>query len=284
MKTLIFKTFLVLFVLFVSNAYADSQVQFRLVQKFMIVVTVTINDAERFDFFLDTGTNSTVITPEVAQKLNLRPRDRMEIITVTGKQIVPRAFLPTVALGAEKAENVEVLIADLSVIRAIDKNICGVLGQNFLAQYNYLLDYDKRRIVFDENGELESRLRGTQIPIETSENRLLITVFVRQNSLRLVLDSAAAHLILFDDATRRLDIEYISFTEVSTGTGKTAAKTARLNSLRIGKEIFYDLPAIIMSEKNKYRAENGLMPLNLFRLIYFNHTKGFMIFNPKLSK
>ena len=99
----------------------------------MIVVTVTINDAERFDFFLDTGTNSTVITPEVAQKLNLRPRDRMEIITVTGKQIVPRAFLPTVALGAEKAENVEVLIADLSVIRANEEMCLEALAAAYCA-------------------------------------------------------------------------------------------------------------------------------------------------------
>ncbi len=127
MKTLIYKTILVLFVLFILNVRAESQIEFRLVQKFMIVVSVEINDAERYDFLLDTGTNSSIITPEIAQKFKLRPQDRIELMTVAGKQIVPRAFLETAALGAAKAKEVEVLIADLPALRAIDKNIVGVL-------------------------------------------------------------------------------------------------------------------------------------------------------------
>jgi predicted aspartyl protease len=282
MKTLIFKTFFGLFVLFFLNARADSQVEFRLVQKFMIVVSVKVNDTEKLDFLLDTGTNSTVVTPEVARKLNLRPRDRIEMITVAGKQIVPRSFLQSVALGSNSAKDIEVLIADLPAIRAIDKNICGVLGQNFLAQFNYLLDYERRRIVFDENGELESRLRGKQVLIENEENRLLITVSVKQNSWRLVLDSAASNLILFGDAG--VEKSETSLVKISTNAGDGAAKITQINSLRIGDGTFYDLPAIIISDKNEYRTEDGLMPLNLFRSIYFNHTKGFVIFNPKLSK
>lgn len=76
MKTLVCKTIFVLFLLFVPNARADSQVEFRLARKFMIVVSVTVNDKEKLDFLLDTGTNSTVVAPDIAEKLNLRPRDR----------------------------------------------------------------------------------------------------------------------------------------------------------------------------------------------------------------
>ena len=284
MKTLIFKTFFVLFVLFVSNICAASQVEFRLVQKFMIVVSVTVNDTEKLDFLLDTGTNSTIIAPEAAQKLNLHPRDRIEMITATGKQIVPRSFLQTVALGSISAKETEVLIADLPQLRAIDKKICGILGQNFLAQFNYLIDFKNKRIVFDAGGELENNLRGKKVPLENEENRLFVTVSVKQNSLRLLLDSAASNLILFQDSTNSLNIERNSFAEVSTNTGNSSAKTAQINLLRIGDETFYDLPAVIMSEKNENRTEDGLLPLSLFRSVYFNHTKSFVIFNPKLSK
>ena len=286
MKTLIFKTFFVLFVLFAANARADSQVEFRLVQKFMIVVSVEINDAERFDFLLDTGTNSSIITPEIAQKFKLRPQDRIELMTVAGKQIVPRAFLETVALGAAKAKEVEVLIADLPALRAIDKNIVGVLGQNFLAQFDYLFDFEKRRIEFDAGGELENRLRGKPISFETRENKLLVIASVNQKKLRLALDSGASHIILFGNVTRQLEFaqNQFSLAEISTNTGNSAAKIVRLDSLLIGDKTFSDESAIIISEKDENRTEDGLLPLCLFRSIYFNHKTGFVIFNPKLSK
>jgi len=54
--------------------------------------------------------------------------------------------------------------------------------------------------------------------------------------------------------------------------------------LRIGDETFYDESAIIISEKDENRTENGLMPLHLFHTVYFNHKKSFVIFNPKLWK
>lgn len=286
MKTLVCKIIFVLLVLFILNVRAESQIEFRLVQKFMIVVSVTINDVERFDFLLDTGTNSTAVTPEVAQKLKLRPRDRIELITVAGKQIVPRAFLQTVALGSFAAQETEVLITDLPAIQAIDKNIRGVLGQNFLSQFNYLLDFEKRRIVFDADGELENRLRGKQISIETRESQLFVIASVKQKKLRLALDSGASNIILFGGITRQLEFaqNQFSLAEVSTNTGNGAAKTTRLDFLRIGDETFYDLPAILVADKDENRAEDGLLPLRLFRAVYFNHQKGFVILNPKLSK
>lgn len=282
MKTLIFKTFFMLFVLFISNARAASQIEFRLVQKFMIVVSVTVNDKEKLDFLLDTGTNSTIIKPEVVQKLDLRPQDRMEMITATGKQIVPRSFLQSLAFGANSAKDVGVLIMDLPAIHKIDKEICGILGQNFLAQFNYLLDFDKRRIVFDADGELENRLRGKQVLIEIEENRILIDVNIKQNIRRFLLDSGAANIILF--GSTGIEKSKTSFVKLSTNTGDGAAQNAWLDFLQIGDKTFYNLPAIIMSEKSESRTEVGLLPLCLFRSIYFNHKKGFVIFNPKISE
>lgn len=248
----------------------------------MIVVSVTVSETEKFDFLLDTGTNSTIITPEAAQKLNLRPQDRMEMITATGKQIVPRSFLQSLALGSKSAKDVEVLIMDLPVLDKIDKKICGILGQNFLAQFNYLLDFDKRQIVFDADGELENRLRGRQVSIEIEENRLLIAVNIQKNSRQFSLDAGAANLILFEGAG--IEKRATSFVKLLTNTGDGAAQNARFDFLQIGDKTFYDLPAIIMSEKNESRTEDGLLPLCLFRSIYFNHKKRFVSFNPKILK
>jgi len=47
MKTLVCKIISLLFVLFAANARAASHIEFRLAQKFMIVVFVTVNDTEK---------------------------------------------------------------------------------------------------------------------------------------------------------------------------------------------------------------------------------------------
>ncbi len=140
--------------------------------------------------------------------------------------------------------------------------------------------------MFDTGGELENRPCGKQILIETRESKLFIIVSVKQNKLRLVLDSGASNIILFGGVTRQLEFAQnkFSFAEVLTNTGNRSAKIARIDSLRIGGETFYDESAIIISEKDENRTEDGLMPFHLFHTVYFNHKKGFVIFNPKLSK
>jgi len=75
------------------------------------------------------------------------------------------------------------------------------MGQNFLWHFNYLLHFEKRRIVFDTDGEIENRLRDKQIPIETRESKLFVIVSVKQNKLRLVLNSGALNIILFGGVT-----------------------------------------------------------------------------------
>ncbi len=57
-----------------------------------------------------------------------------------------------------------------------------------------------------------------------------------------------------------------------------------IDSLRISDKTLWGESAIIISEKDENRTEDGLLPLCLFRSIYFNHKTGFIIFNPKLSK
>jgi len=61
-------------------------------------------------------------------------------------------------------------------------------------------------------------------------------------------------------------------------------KDSRTDFLRISDKTLGGESAIIISEKNENRTEDGLLPLCLFRSIYFDHKTGFIIFNPKLSK
>ena len=265
---------------------------FRLVRYHLIVVPVFVNGDGPFDFLLDTGTDSTLVTPEMAARLRLRPTKRVSLITVAGLQVVPLASLDSLTLGAKSLEHIECLIEELHELRRLGVPVCGVLGQNFLSRFNYLLDYRDRRLVFeDERDHLYSRATysGARHPVEQQQGLLTIRARVAatpDESVMLVLDSAATGVVLFDKHSREFAFaaEALSgdWLKASGSGGSRMARAVRLRLLRIGDERFFNLPAALM--KNgvgvEDRTEDGLLPTSLFRSIYFNHRENYVILNP----
>lgn len=258
----------------------DAPVKFRLAQDYLIIVPVQINDSETLEFLLDTGTNTSIIVPEVAARLNLRPVDRIEIVTVAGSVIAPRSFLPRLTLGGKSAANTEVLWSDLPELRRLDNRIGGVLGWNFLAQFNFTLDFRQRRINLadmDEN-QFEQTVR---VPFKKDEGRILLNLKINQTNLTFVFDSGAAGLILFASGGQKLagQIEPSEqITQVSTNAGKNRTRTGWLDKLQFGGKGIRRVPVALLNEVE--RTEDGLLPMRLFRSVYFNNQEGYMILNP----
>lgn len=259
----------------------DAPVKFRLVQDYLIIVPVQINDdSETFEFLLDTGTNTNIIIPEVAARLKLRPVDRIEIVTVAGAVIAPRSFLPRLTLGGKSAANTEILWSDLPELRRLDNRISGVLGQNFLAQFNFTLDFRERRINFAEM-DANQLARAVRVPFEKDEGRILLNLKLKQTTLKFVFDSGATDLILFASGCQKLagQIEPSEqITQVSTNAGKSQTRTGWLDKLHFGGKVIRRVPVALLNEAE--RTEDGLMPLRLFRSVYFNNQAGYMVLNP----
>lgn len=245
---------------------------------YLIIVPVRINDSETLEFLLDTGTNTSVIIPEVAARLKLRPVDRTEIVTVAGSIIAPRSFLPRLTLGGKSAENTEVLWSELPELRRFDNRISGVLGQNFLARFNFTLNYREQRINFADENQFEQAAR---VSFETDEGRILLNLKVKQTNLKFVFDSGAPDLILFAAGCRKLE-KQIQRSEqlmrVSTNAGKSLTRTGWLDKLQLGEKSFRRLPIVLLGEVE--RTEDGLLPPRLFRSVYFNNREGYVILNP----
>jgi len=229
---------------------------------------------------LDTGTNTSIIVPKVAARLNLRPVDRIEIVTIAGSVIVPRSFLPRLTLGEKSAANTEVLWSDLPELRRLDNRNSGVLGQNFLARFNFTLDFRQRRINFadmDEN-QFEQTVR---VPFEKDEGRILLNLKIKQTNLTFVFDSGAAGLILFASGCQKLagQIEPSEqITQVSTNAGESLTQTGWLDKLQFGGKRIRRVPVALLNKVEP--TEDGLLPMRLFRSVYFNNQEGYMILNP----
>jgi len=262
---------------------SETATKFRTVRDHLIIVPVLIQN-ELFEFLVDTGTNTSIITPETAARLNLHAVDRLEMITANGSVVIPRAFLTRLQLGGKTVERLEVLLSDLSELRCLDKRVSGILGQNFLSEFKYLVDYRNERLEFFDT--IPAQFRGQRLPLERDEGRLIVTTTGndKSRSLRLILDSAASDLIFFGSKQElQLESETASGSELITNTGTNTTHTGVLRQLKLANESLAHIPVAFLANQftESRQSVDGLLPSRLFRTIYFNNHEGYVLLNPK---
>jgi clan AA aspartic protease (TIGR02281 family) len=95
-----------------------------------------VNDLVTGRFLLDTGATSCVITPLMAGRLGLFPPTRhVEIDTAAGPVRAGVVRLESVTVGPHRADRVQALVLD-----AIEDDLDGVIGLNFLDHFVYAID------------------------------------------------------------------------------------------------------------------------------------------------
>src|ERR1700692_315832 len=181
-----------------AQSSATTSVRFRILQKTMVAVPVFINGRGPFEFLLDTGTETSLIDPALARDLALSATDHLTLYTPNGEKTLARAFLPTVTLGAVSGSNLEVLVDRPETFAALDPKLRGILGQNFLSQFNLPLDYKQHLLTVYAASSPEEAIAGTHIPFLLDHGRpLLIAKGSNGADLHLLLDSGSSSLWLF---------------------------------------------------------------------------------------
>src|SRR5882724_4104117 len=272
----------------VGSADAETAVSFKLVHRFAIIVQVKINDSGPYDFLLDTGTNTSMISRELAERHSLRVVDTACLHTIAGAQVVPRGYLDRITLGDRSAKDIEVLAANISGARLLDSNIVGILGANFLRQFNFTIDYDTRRIIFDDQTDNKTRIQDEHHAIENVDGIFIVKAGASscRETLRMVLDSGGQNVILFAATPQHLfgdgGQSEMSWTTVFTNTGSQKLFTGRIRLLRIGEAELANVTAMVTSidRQDGQQPIDGLLPTSLFHRVYFNYTEGYVVFDP----
>jgi predicted aspartyl protease len=274
---------------FCQGAFAQSEIRFRLVHDTIIVVSLMANETGPFDFVLDTGTDTTIVDPLLARQLSLAALDRIQLTTLGGSQTLTRSLLRVLAAGQARVGNLEVLVQDLGEVRQLDSRILGMVGQNFLSHFNYLLDYRKRSLRVELADEIRDDMKGDRISMEVTDNKMMVTSEAQslgRAKLRLLLDSGANSMVLIQKDSRALNLSgQANWVEV-TGTGQVGMQVGRVRSLMVGSQQFHDiavaLPPAVPSDAE--RVEDGLLPTAMFGALYVNNRESFVVFNPRMKK
>ena len=272
---------------FCQSIQAQTEMQFRLVRNTVIVVPMMAGGEGPFDFVLDTGADTTIVDPALADKLSLSSLTQIQQTTLAGNRASSVSRVAALGSGQVQVRNLPVLIQDLAEIRKLDSHVQGIAGQDFLSHFNYLLDYPKHTIRFELADEIRDAIEGERVPVEVVGNRMMVASEARsyhEAKLSLRLDSGANSVVVMRTASQALDLLTHQNGLASTSGGQVGMKVGRLDQLKVGSQRFQDISVAQSSLDSSDRYGDGLLPTALFHVLYVNNRESFVVFNPKPRK
>ncbi|MGA2352387.1 MAG: retropepsin-like aspartic protease, partial [Terracidiphilus sp.] len=123
-------------------------INFRLRDKYLIVVQTTVNGVGPFSFLLDTGATHTVIDPDLARQLQASVIGEASLTTVSDVRNDRLVRLKQVRVGDSEVSELGAIIDKLDDVKLKAPGIRGVLGEDFLSNFDFLIDYKARILRF----------------------------------------------------------------------------------------------------------------------------------------
>jgi predicted aspartyl protease len=269
---------------------ATTNLPVRTIGGYLMVVSVSINDRGPFDFLVDTGTNTTLIDPDLAKELGLTPKDNLQLASLASATNVPRYYFQTFRVGPASVSNQEALAVPLPQLAALDHNIRGVLGMNFLLHFSFRLNYDRHTLELYPSPEEANVPVGLRVPVEINESRLLIKVASSaspRGTWKLALDSGIAQFLVFQQRIVAPSGpgqcgQANCLMQVSTNLADHSASTVLLHDVSIAETRLPETQVVVLRNdlQKPSDPQDGLLPAAPFHSVFFDRTNATVIFSP----
>lgn len=238
-----------------------SQMPFNLYRGYLVVVDGRLGSLEHQNLLLDTGTSPSMIDQRVSTKLGLHGTEK-DIALFNTKVSGQTVTLSDIEIGPLHPRNVQVMVTDFSkVTDGLGTRIDAVIGLDVLGATSFTLDYQKHRIYFHATAERHV------VPFTAGPQFITVDLQAGGRDLHLLLDTGTPHLVLFEQALRRLD--YDPTTVSGTGqniSGNVAYNTVILEKTRLGREeMGPQRVSVVAGEETSRAGYDGLVGISLLR-------------------
>jgi len=125
-----------------------------------IIVQVSLNDDGPYDFLLDTGTQMTVVDRSLVAELGLPTSGNAIVAGMSFQGQIKFAQLQLLRLGNNTSTNHRVLVYDMHRVQRAKFALRGLLGQDFLSEFNVFIDNAHRVLCIDNTGAMEASVKG----------------------------------------------------------------------------------------------------------------------------
>jgi hypothetical protein len=123
------------------------------------------------------------------------------VLTSTRREWRPVVRLDLTTVGTARSENLLASVAPPQQLSVIARGVEGIIGQDFLFELNFTLDYRRRRLTWNDGGTFES---GARVPLVAREGRYLVQIDPDNagQPMLLVPDSGSNGIVIFSRAAR----------------------------------------------------------------------------------
>jgi hypothetical protein len=270
----------------------------RVVAGALLVIPVMINQTGPFDFMVDTGSQLNVIDPTLAAQLNLKSQGTVGLVATAAYSRASFGVLDSLQAGSRLVLKPLVVVHDLGSIQAVDPRIRGVLGENFIAHFDVLIDYGHRLLCLDEAKLLEKDLRGERIPLVLPKHperdlpfsqRLVVSVSLSDTGTRpilLQLDSGSDAPILYASrgGLEQPLLKQARLQGPKVYDARSAFAVLPPQDMRLGGHIVRKVPFVTPASGSQNipdREEDGILATVLFQRVFVSHSGRFVIFDLK---
>jgi hypothetical protein len=270
---------------------------FHLVHGYRIILPVVINHTGPYPFLLDTGTGSTIVDPLLATELHLKTQGPAEVDGVSFSTHDSFAYVDLLEAGSHSVAHDPVALHDLQPLQAADLHFRGIIGGDFLAHFDVLMDYAHSMLCLDNTKVMQAAVKGGHIalvtPPQTPDEVSLITLLMipvhlsgfRGRQLLLILDSGANAPLLFSHGAHLAP----GFFQAKPGHAFGAdgvkrefsilpPQSMQIGSLNIQK-VSFAVPAG-SAENAVTSREDGLLTTVLFRRVFISYADRFVVLDP----
>lgn len=269
---------------------------FRVVNRYQIVLPVFINHAGPYDFLLDTGTDTTIVGPSLAAELHLSTRGAAGVSGAGFHESASFAQLDLLQAGSHTVADQEVIAYGLLNLQSVDSRIRGILGEDFLAHFDMLIDNAHKLLCLDDSAAMRAEVKGPHIELVTPDRTpgderfpMLLIVSARLSDgtqpVRLKLDSGTNAPFLYNTSQHMAPRPFGGESVVGSGAdgdqkvfSALQPQDVKVGSIKLPNVTFMSLAHPL---KDSGRKEfDGLLAMDLFRRVFIDHADHFAVLEP----
>ena len=234
------------------------RIPFKAYRTYFVVVEGRIGSLSHQNLLLDTGSNPSMIDRELVAKLELDSTPQE--LSAFNKSIASESVtLPDLKIGPVERRSLRVEVADFSAIsREIGVRIDAVIGLDVLGGTNFSIDYSKSSVIFAAVPEPKTA--------RFASGAQFVTVDLKNGGrlFHLIVDTAAAHLVLFRDHLQGGDYQWTNLRGMGHNlAGKFSLGMIVLMQARIGTQDMGPQRAFVAASRKEIGSQlDGLLALS----------------------
>jgi len=223
---------------------------------------VYVNGHGPYRFLVDTGTNMNLIETSLARKIGMDSTFEDLVESAAGSTRMRGSDGNVVELGPVRAERQRFQISGLDSLHVAWPDARGVLGQWFLAGFDYKLDLRGKILEFGKQNASGKRSQFMML-----DGRSTVSTSLGE----LVLDSGAPRVVRFGILPDTRELRDMLTLAGSKSVGMVAS------TLDIAGRIIWRGDAVAIPDQAEPGVA-GLMPLSLFKTVYVCNSERYVVF------